>query len=106
MAQAGKYEIPVDIYQHQDTVSEFGDQSDSYTLSYSTRANVIQHTGNRTDSTDEVQYVYRKTITLRSYVPVTEFDHIRLYGKDYRILSIEKDRRKNHQTLEIELIHD
>lgn len=106
MAQAGKLDTPITILKHSVTISDFGDQTDTYTPDFNTRANVIPHTGNRTDASDEVQYVYRKTLIIRSYVVVNEFDRVRLNGKDYRILSIDKSRIKNHQSLEIELIHD
>jgi len=104
--KAGSYEWPITILKHQITISEFGDQQDDYVAGQSTRAFIAPNGGQRTDANDEVQYIYRKSITVRSYLDVNEFDRVELNNKQYRILSIDKDRIKNQQTLIIEQVHD
>lgn len=104
--QAGTLTELITILKHQVTVSDYGDQSDQYVPDYTTRANVIWKSGNRTDSTNESYYTYHKTMIVRSYVPVTEYDRIDYKDHVYRILSINKDRIKNHKVIEVELVND
>lgn len=101
---AGILDTEIKIKKHQVTVSDFGDQTDTYTDGATTRAFIEPSGGGRGDINHETDYIYRKHITVRRYVDVDEFDRIELNGQTYRILSIESDRIKNHKVLTIEQI--
>lgn len=104
--QAGSYEYPITILQHQEVVSEYGDQGDRYVNVGTTHAYIQPTGGGRTDAIHEAEYIYRKTFVIRSYINVTEFDRIQFDGKMWRIMSIERDRIKNQKTLQCEIVND
>lgn len=103
---AGAFEYPIIILQHQEVISEYGDQCDEYEPTATTRAYLQPIGGGRTDAIKEAEYIYRKNFVIRSYIPVTEYDRVKFDNKVYRILSIEKDRIKNQITLQCELVNE
>lgn len=70
-------------------VNEFGEKVQTYVETYKTRARVDHNSGNRSLENNEIFYWYQKTFTVRSYVPINEFDLIQYNNKRYRVLSIE-----------------
>lgn len=104
--RAGQLDKPIEIYQPNVTVDEFGHQSTDYVKIYETRANVSHKTGSREAVNDEVIYVYSKTFKVRSYVPVGDFCWIKYNGKFWRILQIEPDKRMQQLTIETELVNE
>ena len=103
---AGTLTEVITILKHSVVVSEYGDQSDTYTPSQITRASVLYRNGNRTDSNHDVFYTYHRTLVVRRYIDVDEFDRIQWNDKIWRILSIDPDRVKNSKTIEIEIINE
>ena len=104
--QAGILDTEITILKLSTTVSEYGDQTETYTDGATTRAHIEQIGGGRTDANNEVDYIYRKRIQVRRYVDVGDYDRIRLNGKVYRILDIADDRIINKKTLTIELVNN
>lgn len=103
---AGTLTEIITILKHSVVVSEYGDQNDIYTPSDTTRADVIYRSGNRTDTNNEAFYAYHRTLAVRRYIDVDEFDRIRWKDKIWRILSIDSNRIKNSKTIEIELVNE
>lgn len=106
MARAGILQEVVDIYKAKTIISDYNAQETDYVKSYTTRANVRYDRGNRTNENGEVFYEYDKTFIVRYYVPITEFDYIKWNDKFYRVLSIDKDRLMQQQTIRAELVND
>lgn len=106
MARAGILQEIIDIYKAHTSISDYNAQDTDYIKSYTTRANVRYDHGNRIDENGEIFYEYDKTFIVRYYVPVTEFDFIKWNGKFYRVLSIDKDRLLQQQTIRVELVND
>ena len=104
--RAGGYEDRIDILKHKVSQSDSGEQKEYWDKSYSTRANVTQTSGNRTDPNNEVFYEYMKTFIVHRYVDVDEFDRILFKCRLYRILSIAEDRHLNQKTIVTELINE
>jgi len=88
--RAGGYEDRIKILKHTVVQSASGEQQISYEVIRTTRANVHQTSGNRTDQNSEVFYEYMKTFTVHKYVEVDEFDRIEYKGKDKYIFFIFK----------------
>lgn len=103
--RAGGYEDRIKILKHTVVQSASGEQQISYEVIRTTRANVHQTSGNRTDQNSEVFYEYMKTFTVHKYVEVDEFDRIEYKGKQYRILSIDEDRHLNQKVITTELVN-
>ena len=104
--RAGAYENIITILKHSVTQSVSGEQQESWTGNKTTRANVVQTGGNRTDQNNEVFYEYMKTFIVHKYVNVDEFDRIQFKNHQYRILSIDEDRHLNQKTIMTELVNE
>lgn len=103
---AGQLNEPIQIYEMNVVINDYGERKDSWILKYSTRAQVVYDGGNRNDNNNEIQYSYTKTFKVRSYVPVFETDKVRWQGKDYRILTIDRRRTTNDILIRAELINE
>ena len=88
------------------TKNEFGEDATSINLKYSTRARIVPTSGNRTNQNGDIFYEYSKTIQVRHYVPIDDFDIIRLDDKLYRILNIEANNEQMMKTINIQLKND
>lgn len=105
--RAGLLNEVIKIYSPQSMVNEFGEKVQTYTETYKTRARVEHVTGNRDNENNEIFYSYQKTFTVRSYVPVTEFDQVEYNNKRYRIITIDNRIKANNDKVIItELIND
>ena len=104
--RAGAFEYRIEIYRHAVTQSYSGFQDEVWQLLTTTRANVVQTSGNRVDENNAIFYDYSKTFTVHKYVNVDEFDLVKFKGKYYRILSIDEDRHLNQKVLMTELVED
>lgn len=107
MKRAGLLNEVIKIFSPTSTVNEYGEKVQTYKETYETRARVTHDNGARSTENNEIFYSYQKTFTVRSYVPVTEFDQVDYNNKRYRILTIE-DRVKdyNDKLIITELIND
>lgn len=107
MKRAGLLNEVINIYSPTSTVNEYGEKIQTYTLSYTTRARVVHTSGNRSNENNEIFYSYQKSFTVRSYVPVTEYDQIEYCNKRYRILTIDnRIKVQNDKVIITELINE
>ena len=90
---------------HSET-NDFGEKVQTYSVTYETRARVLDDSGTRTIENGEVFHSYDKTFNVRSYVPITEKDQVEYLGKRYRVLSIEQRQEQDDKLIETELIND
>lgn len=91
-----------------DTVTnEYGERVQTYHVSYTTRARVMNDRGGRELQNGEVFNSYRKTFLIRSYVPISERDLIEYKGKKYRVITID-DRTEDFNDKEVitELVNE
>lgn len=95
MKRAGLLNEVIKILEPTSTINEFGEKVQTYNVKYTTRARVEHNNGTRSNENNEIFYSYQKTFTVRSYVPVTEFDLVEYNSKRYRIITID-DRIKVH----------
>lgn len=104
--RAGLLKERIGIYTNIIYTNEYGEETETWELKFSTRAKLIHNRGQRTMPNGEVFYTSVKTLEVRSYVPVNEFDRIEWDNKTYRILNIDPDEAQNKKIISIELIND
>ena len=108
--RAGILKYPIEIWQVTVTTNEFNEQTDTYSKSFETRANITYNSGARSDINNEIVYPQTVTFEVRNYVPVGEYDHIKYNDKFYRILTLqEEDSNLQHSMMKkliCELIND
>lgn len=105
--RAGLLNEVINILTSTSTVNEYGEKVQTYNVTYTTRARVEHNSGTRSTDNNEIFYSYQKTFTVRSYVPVTEFDLIEYDNKKYRIITIEnRVKEYNDKLIITELIND
>lgn len=104
--RAGLLTENVDILRAEIVKNPFGEDTETWSVVYSTRARVEQVNSQRAEENSEVVYNFSKRFTLRVYVPVKEYDRIRWDGKLYAITSLEKDQREMKITVVGDLIND
>lgn len=88
------------------TKNSFGEEVETYSNKYTTRARVIQTNSNRTTENNEITVDFTKEFQIRIYVPIEEFDIIEWRGKLYRIVSLNVDRHNQYITVIGDLIND
>ncbi len=104
--RAGLLNEPIEIYEKVVTTNSFGEQTEDWSLKYSTMARLIHDGGNRVILNDEVFFAHTKTFQIRDYVPVGDYDRIKWNSQYYRILNIEPDKHMMNKTIKTELIDD
>lgn len=85
---------------------DFGGNSIVYEKVIDTRANINYNSGNRANENGEIVWGHNLTFTVRLYHELSNDWIIRYDGKEYRILSIDKDILKQQITIIAELIND
>lgn len=86
--------------------NEYGQEETIWNDYFKTRANVSYKSGNRITENNEIINTYTVNFTVRSYHKIDEFMRIGWNDKTYRILSINKDKRKQSITITGELINE
>jgi len=104
--RAGLLTEPIEIWEKTIVKNDYGEETETWALKYSTRARLIHDGGSRMIQNDEVFYAHSKTFEVRHYVPVDDYDKIIWDNKEYRILNIEPDRERNNKRIKAELIDD
>ena len=104
--RAGTLTEVIEIWEPTIVVNDYGEQSTTYTLKYTTRARLIHKGGSRGFINDELFYPYTKEFAVRSYVPVTELDRIKWNNQEYKILDITPDKPLQQIVINCELIND
>ena len=103
---AGRLNEVINIYHPTVTTNDYGEASEEYKLSYTTRAKVDHNSGARTVENNEIVFDYTKTFNVRSYVTVCNDDRIEWQGKMYRILTTQQRREYNDIMITAELINE
>lgn len=103
--RAGLLIEPVTIKKAEIKKNEYGQEETVWNDYLSTRANVSYKTGNRVTENNEIINTYTVDFTVRSYHKIDEFMRICWNGNIYRILSINRDKKKQSITIAGELIN-
>ena len=104
--RAGLLKEKIDIITPKIATNDYGEQTTEWELKYPTRARLIHTSGNRIEPNGEIFYSHMKTLEVRSYVPVDDFDRIIWNEKQYRILDIEPDEGQMKKIIRVELVND
>lgn len=107
MKRAGLLNEIINILSPTYTVNEFGEKVQSYKVTYTTRARVEHTNGNRNNENGEIFYSYQKAFTVRSYVPVNEYDLVEYNSKKYRVITIDnRVKDYNDKLIITELVNE
>lgn len=104
--RAGLLNESIDILRATITKNAFGEDVETWTTNYTTRARVIQQSSSKQDENQETVVRFVREFQVRHYVPVDEFDIILWREKRYRIISLNNDRANMYITIEGELINE
>lgn len=104
--RAGLLNETISIYEKTLVVNEYGEETEEWVKTYTTKARIVHDGGSRVIENDEVFYSHSKTFQVRYYVPVGEYNRIEWKDNFYRILNIEYDKKLNNITIKGELIDD
>lgn len=104
--RAGLLKENIEIITPVVTKNKFGEQSQRWDSKYHTRARVIHNNGTRTNENGDIFYTSFKTLEIRYYVPIDDYDRVKWKNKVYRILNIEPDVDNNKKIITIELVND
>lgn len=101
---AGDLNEIITVYSTQITKNSFGEEVEDLVKKFDVRACIWHRSGGRKVSNDSVVYDYSKTIQVRYYTDIDDFDIIYWDGRYYRILDIEPNKRDMCKTINIEQI--
>lgn len=105
--QAGKLRYPIEIQKPViDRTDSGANKKPTWETVIITKANVTYHSGNRINENQEVIYDYEVDFTIRFYHEVDEYMRIFWKGRQYRILSIEKNLYKQSQLIRTEEVNE
>lgn len=105
--KAGTLQESITIYRSTISKNDYGEEVTEWQPISTTRAK-LDHTSQNTRGlqNDEITYIYIKTLTVRIYVDVQEFDRIRWNNQYYRILDITPNKKLQSKEIKIELINE
>lgn len=106
MRAAGKLKEIIEIYSNTITKDEYGQEVETKVLKCSTKADLKHTNGNRELENSEIVHNYNKTLTVRYYVDVDDYDIIKWENKFYRVIDIEPNRDYQFKTITMEKIND
>lgn len=104
--RAGLLKYPIEIWTKTITTNDFGEEEETWDMTYQTRARLLHDGGTRVVNNEQIFYEHSKTFQVREYVPVGEYDRIKWRGDFYRILNIEPDVDRMQQIIKTELVDD
>lgn len=104
--RAGLLKEQIEIITPVITINDYGEQTTEWESKYKTRARLIHTSGGRIIPNSEVFYAHIKTLEVRDYVPVDDFDRIVWNNKEYRILDIEPDEAQMKYIIRVELVNE
>ena len=104
--RAGLLQESIEIWEPTIVVNDYGEQTTTYTLKYTTRARLLHSGGTRSYNNDELFFPYIKEFQVRQYVPVDELCRIKWNNKFYKILDITPNRDQQELDIKCELIND
>ena len=103
---AGQLNESIEIYTPVRTKNQYGEEVETMTKTYETRAHIDYRGGGRNVENDETVFNYSKDFHVRFYVPVQDNCHIKYGGKMYRITNIEPIRQYAEKIIHTELINE
>ena len=103
--RAGLLTERIDILRPTVSTSTVGEQVVQLTVWCSTRARLVVHRQNRTQSNGEVWSPTAITMEIRKYHRVQDTDLVQWDGKNYRIVAIEVDRAVQCKRLTLEEVN-
>lgn len=104
--RAGLLTEIIEVLRPTTITNDYGEKKQDFSLYLTTRA-VLEHLrGSRNIENSEIVHNYTKVFSVRIYNDIDEKDVIRWNGKEYRILDIEPDKKKQQLTITTELIND
>lgn len=106
MRAAGRLTEVIEIYSSIVTRTDSGASQEEWNKVCSTRAYVKHMSQDREVILDEVVYPRTREFIVRYYVTVNEYDRIKYNGQMYRILSIDKRKIEQEQSIIAELVND
>ena len=106
MRTAGRLKEIVEIYSNTITKDEYGQDVEQRVLKCSTRVDLKHNNGNRQLENSEIVHNYNKTIVVRYYVDVEDYDLIKWNNVFYRVLDVEPNREYQFKTITMEKIND
>ena len=106
MKRAGLLNEVIQIKRLTSVVNDFGEKVETWENHLTTRARVMNDSGNRNLINDEIFYSYNKTFQVRYYIDVVETDIVVWQNKEYRIISVEKRRFENDILIRTQLINE
>lgn len=104
--RAGLLKEEIDIIQNQFVKNKFGEETEEWVIKYHTRARLIHNGGQRTLQNNEIFYTDIKTLEIRYYVPIGNFNRIIWNGETFRIVDIEDVKEQNKKIVKIEKINE
>lgn len=103
--RAGLLKEPITILQPHIITNEYGEETTEYLHKYATRARVTHSGGNRVENIEIYLNDYRD-FQIRIYVDICDYDRIEWDGKQYRILSIDRNKEQQNITIKTERVND
>lgn len=104
--RAGLFKEPIEVLKNVITKNDFGEEKSEWVSMFKTRARLIHDNGSRGIYNDGIVYTYQKTLNVRYYIPVGDFDRIKLNGRIYQIQEIEPSDDKSYKTIRMEVLND
>lgn len=102
---AGRFNHIIEIQHITCTQNEYGEQIEVPTDKTKIRANIYNLSNNRTQEVSETFYTDTKQVEVRKYLQCSEYDHVIINNKEYRIVNIIDDELKQTKTLNVEEIN-
>lgn len=103
---AGQFNEVIKLYEIIETVNEFGERETEQKLKYTTRAKIETSNGGRGNENNEIVYSHRKTLYVRSYVPIKDTDILEYDKEMWRITNIENRKDYNDKVISVEKVND
>lgn len=104
--RAGSLNENITILRSQKNRDEYGIDKESWEVFTKTKASVKYLSGSKTVDVQETFFAETVEFTVRYYHNILPTDRICYYNQQYRIISINPDKRNNSQTLVTELINE
>lgn len=104
--RAGLLLDPITILTSEIIVNDFGEETQTWVPTYTTKCHVLHDGGTRANINDEIFYTNLKTFEVRFYVPVSDFNRLEWNGTIYRILNIDPDKTKQKLVIRAEKVND
>lgn len=103
--RAGLLNELVEVWKPEVT-NQHGEQVTDYSFTFRCKARVLSANRSRSQEMGEVYYPMTRTIEVRMYQQIGDYDRIVMRGRTYRILSVEIDRSQQCKRMELEEVNE